>query len=276
MYLMYVDESGDTSKYIEGTSQNSPHFILSGIIINQNDWSTQLERIKLLRKSIKDSYGLLLKDEIHSSELIRVNKTESYKKIKKSDRIKILEIYSKEISNIFNNAKIINICFNKTEFEDTIAIQNLAWSRIIQRYNNYLTKSVNDKGIIITDDTETALLRNLLRKMRIYNPTPSHYSGTYNAPTTNIIEDPFSRDSKNSYFIQTADVIAHCLYRKEYPKGSLKKYNVHNYFYNFESLLLKEASFKDDYGVVRKLKTPVKNWGNFLWPAKFIRNLQVT
>lgn len=249
---MYVDESGDAGKFIQDHSLNSRHFILSGIIINQNDWSSQLERLKLLRKSFKASFGLLLREEIHSSELIRVNKTESYKKIKKRDRIKILEIYSKEIPNIFNNSKIINICLDKTEFEATIEIQTLAWSRLIQRFNTYLSKSVNDKGIIITDDTTTTLLRNLLRKMRVYNPTPSHYSGSYNAPTTNIIEDPFSRDSKHSYFIQTADVIAQCLYRKEYPKGSLKKYNVHNYFYNFESLLLKEASSKDELGIVRK------------------------
>ena len=35
MHFMYVDESGDAGKYIEGVSQNTRHFILSGIIINQ-------------------------------------------------------------------------------------------------------------------------------------------------------------------------------------------------------------------------------------------------
>ncbi|MGD8782648.1 MAG: DUF3800 domain-containing protein [Ignavibacteria bacterium] len=253
MYFLYVDESGDTGKYIEGQSENSPHYILSGLLVNQDDWQTYLDRLKLLRQSFKETFGLLLKEEVHASELIRINKTEAYRKIKKQDRIKLLKIYSEQIPIIFNNSKIINICLLKKDFDQTIEIQSIAWSRLIQRFNNYLSKVVNDKGIIITDDTDTALLRNLLRKMRVYNPTPSLFGKSYyNVPTTNIIEDPFSRDSKHSYFIQSVDVIAQCLYRKEFPKGSLKKYNVHNYFYNFESILLKEASSYDDYGIVRK------------------------
>ncbi len=85
-----------------------------------------------------------------------------------------------------------------------------------------------------------------------YNPVPSHYGGAHNVPTVNIIEDPFFRDSKHSYFIQAVDTITHVLYRKEYPKGSLKKYNVHKYFNLLESILLREASSNDELGVVCK------------------------
>jgi hypothetical protein len=67
----------------------------------------------------------------------------------------------------------------------------------------------------------------------------------------NILEDPFSRSSHHSYFIQTTDVISHLLYRKEYPKGSLKKYNLDKVFELLEPILIKKASKNDPLGIVR-------------------------
>jgi len=132
-------------------------------------------------------------------------------------------------------------------------IFDLAWSRLLQRYDIYLKKEAKDKGIVVVDDTDSIKLQNLQRKMRVYNPIPSHFSeGTYNAPINNILEDPFSRTSNQSYFIQTVDVIAHLLYRKEYPKGSLKKFGLEYQFSKFEPILLKKASKLDNLGIVRK------------------------
>jgi len=48
------------------------------------------------------------------------------------------------------------------------------------------------------------------------------------------------------------DVIAHVLYRKEYPKGSLKKFGLEHFFDILEPVLLKEAAKGDDFGIVRK------------------------
>ena len=120
------------------------------------------------------------------------------------------------------------------------------------RYNRYLNVTQKSKGIIVSDDTENAKVKSILRKLRRYNSVKDNFGkGYYNAATTNIIEDIIPRDSKDSYFIQVADVIAHTLYRREYPKGSLKKYNVDKFFNNFKPILLLEASSKDNEGIVR-------------------------
>ena len=256
MYLLYVDESGDPGKIKEGQGLNSKHFILSGLIISQEDWFANLDRLKIFRKMLRDNFGLRLRDEIHCSELIRINKMEAYKSIKKKDRLKIFELFISQIPIIFDTAKVINICFDKSKFESTQDIQELAWKRLVQRSNTYLKKSVNDKGIIISDTTNETLIRNLLRKMRIYNPVSSHYGGYYNTPIDSIIEDAFMRDSKHSYFIQAVDAIAQALYRKKYPKSSLKKYNVDKYFENFRSNFT-ERSFEYRYfRCSKKIKNP--------------------
>lgn len=253
MHILYVDESGDSGKYTEGISKNSPHYILSALIISQDDWSNYLEKLKTLRGVIKEKYGLNPRVEIHASELIRVNKIDEYRAISKRKRMEILKFYSEQIPIIFDSSKVLNICLDKTSQKSKQDIQQLAWSRLIQRFDNYLTKSVKDKGIIISDTmNQESLIRNTIRKMRIYNPVPSYYGSFYDNPIKNIIEDAFSRDSKHSYFIQTADVIAQILYRKEYPKASLKKYNVDKYFNKLKPILLDDAARYDEYGIVRK------------------------
>ncbi len=244
---MYVDESGDP-----GNSQHSsPHYILTGLIIDQEDWKTCLDLLKTLRANIKASYGLQPQTEFHAMEIFRTS-SPAYKAIKKYDRINMLKFYANEIPIIFSNAKILNICLKKSDHPLILNFQNLAWNRFISRYDTYLRKTVKDKGIIICDESNENQLRNLLRKSRIYNPVPSLFGGTYNAVTQNIIEDISHRKSSLSFFIQTCDVIAHCLYRKEFPKGSLRKQSVETIFNLLDPILLKEASHTDLQGIVRK------------------------
>lgn len=248
MQLMYVDESGDPGHHI----QSSPHFILSGLVIDQDDWMSILDRLKTFRKHIKNTYGLNQRTEIHASELIRVNKIDEYKKISKTNRINILRDYCTEIPTIFDTAKLINVCIDIRQHPE-VDIFQLAWMRLLQRYDNYLKKDAKDMGVVVSDDTESVKLMRLMRKMRIYNPTPSHFSeSSYNAPADNIIEDAFARSSHHSYFIQSVDVVAHLLYRKEYPKGSLKKFRIEKQFQKLDPILLKKASKSDPYGIVRK------------------------
>jgi len=245
---MYVDESGDPGIGLHST----PHFILSGLIVHQNEWDSYLIRLKAFRKILKEKYGLNQRTEIHAKELIRISKEEAYRTIKKDDRINLLKEYCVEIPNIFDTAKIINVSLVKADFTETGKIQEVAWQRLIQRYDTFLKKSSDNNGIIISDDTDSSVLMQLHRKMRVYNPIPSHFGGSYNAPTDSIIEDIFMRSSHHSYFIQTVDVVSHLLYRKEYPKGSLRKYNLEAQFDKLEPILLKEASRGDTMGIVRK------------------------
>ena len=247
MYIMYVDESDDPGKH----PMSSPHFILSGLIVHQSEWDKYLSRIRSLRKSLKLKYGLNQRTEFHTAELIRIQKIEEYKKINKSNRINIIKDYCGEMPLIFDTAQIINVCIRIAEHPNQ-DIFNLAWSRLLQRFDTYLKKEGKDKGVIVSDDTDSLKLMSLQRKMRVYNPIPSHYSGTYDAPIDSIIEDTFSRSSHHSYFLQSVDVVAHMLYRMEYPKGSLKKYGLEHQFKKLEPILLKHASKNDDYGIVRK------------------------
>ncbi len=201
---------------------------------------------------MREKYGLSLKTELHAAELIRVNKTDEYKKISKSNRVMIIKEFIRNMPIIFNDAKIINVCFRKEDHPEVPEFQTIAWTRLIQRYDTYLKKTATEKGIIVCDDSDEPLIRGLLRKMRVYNPVPSHFTDYYNVPTDNIIEDVFTRRSHHSYYIQAVDFVSHILYRKEYPKGSLKKFGLEKLFDDLEPILFKQASKSDPLGIVRK------------------------
>ncbi len=270
MYIMYVDESGDPGPYNGKDDGNSRHFILSGLIIPIKAWNESFRQLKDSRRRIRQSYGLAMREELHAAELVRINKIIAYRQIKKADRIAILISFLREMPSILAYAKVINICLDKEKIAKKDGdspdskihardidspdpkIKTLAWSRLIQRFDNFLKKADGSQGILVADGMEDTEIRALLRKMRVYNWMPSHYGKPYNRPVEHVIEDPFHRDSKHSYFTQAADVIAHSLYRMEYPKGSLQKFGLDRGFRYLEPILLKEASSGDPLGIVRK------------------------
>lgn len=249
MYLMYVDESGDPGR----SKHSSEHFILSGLIISENDWNTYLSNLKWFRGVLKTTYNLSPRVELHAAELIRINNIEEYKQIRKTQRIEIIKLFLKVMPRLFPEGRIINICFKKNEHPSLEEFQTRAWTRLIQRYDTFLKKTVQSRGIIICDESDEPLIRGLLRQMRVYNPVTSKYgTPTLQVPTNNIIEDVFIRRSQHSYFIQAVDFIAHGLYRKEFPKGSLKKFGLEKAFDQLEPILFKQASGYDKMGIVRK------------------------
>ncbi|MCF7939849.1 MAG: DUF3800 domain-containing protein [Spirochaetales bacterium] len=251
MKFVYVDESGDPGKFV---GSNTKHYILSGIIVDVEDWARNLGELVLLRKSIKSEFNLSVREEIHAAELVRIKNMDSYRSIRKHDRVLMLKRIASEIPVIFRNSKIINIRIDKEKipYPDEGDYSTIAWKRFIQRYDTYLKKE-DAKGMVFADDGNETLIRNLVRKMRKYNPVPSRYSSNYkNVVTDNIIEDPILRDSKHSYFIQVADIITYALFQFLYPKGSLKKYGLNRIFLFLEPILLKEASSSNEFGIVER------------------------
>lgn len=205
-----------------------------------------------MRKYFSEKFGLGVITEIHASELIRISKIKQYKKITKTNRLNILKEYATFIPSIFGQAKLINICLKKSNHPNTSDFCLLAYNRLINRYESFLIRTAKDEGMIIADDSSEIKLRNLLRKMRIYNPTPSSRSeSSYNFKITRVIEDMVHRRSHTSYFIQTVDVIAYLLKSKEFPKGSTKKYNLDKLFDKLLPIIHKPASPRDQFGIVR-------------------------
>jgi len=168
MYLMYVDESGDSGLI------NSPtrFFVLSAIIIHEVNWRSFLDDFIGFRRSLKQTKGIKINEEIHASHFI--NSPGSLVRIKRNDRLDILKqcldwLSSKPI------VSVITISVDKQRYSGDVF--ELAWSRLIQRFENTIQhgnfpgpKNADERGLILPDNTEGKKLTILLRKMRHFNP----------------------------------------------------------------------------------------------------------
>lgn len=236
MYFMYVDESGDPGRY---NGSNTPHFILSGLLVAEQEWAAGLARMLAFREAIKEATGLEKKTEFHSSELIRPHKLEVYKTIHKSVRVRLLKSFIGQLSACFPGGRILSVCLDKQQLATESNYQELAWRRLLRGFDDFLGRQ-GQLGIVLSDDTNEAALRVLFRAMR-----------RESQPITAILEDVVCRQSIHSYYVQAVDAIAFCLYQQEYGRGSSRKFDLHQLFKTLDGLLLKEAAPLDPQGIIR-------------------------
>ncbi len=253
MYLMYVDESGDAGL----TNSPTRYFVLSGLIIHELRWQTNLDILISFRNRMRRSFGLRLREEFHSSHMI--SSPGDLKRIKRNDRLTMIRAFSKEIPKMID-VNIINIVIDKQNKPVNFDVFEAAWNALIQRFENTISyrnfpgpTNSDERGFIFCDHTDDKKLFQMLRRMRRYNPIPhqkSYGSGFRNLPLHYIIEDPSFRDSSKSYFIQAVDLVAFLLYQRLSPNSYIIKKSAQNYFNNLKPVLCKVASSNDPDGIV--------------------------
>jgi len=113
-------------------------------------------------------------------------------------------------------------------------------------------------ALLIMDEGKNVRQTRLLRRMAVYNYIPSRYgvwfdTGTRskNFPIERVIEDPWFKDSRESYFIQLADFCAYALLRRENQLPSKNKYGIHEAFALLEPVLFRDATRYDPDGIIR-------------------------
>jgi hypothetical protein len=162
MYLMYVDESGDTGLVRSPTQ----HFALSGIVVHESRWRDFIEALIKFRRTLKTVYGLPVRAEIHASEFINHRSFDLPRYI----RLAILRNSLDELSK-FNFISITNVIVNKVVKPANYDVFEVAWMTLFQRFENTMSYGNlpgghrNDCGLVITDATAGTKLKRLVRKM---------------------------------------------------------------------------------------------------------------
>lgn len=257
MYLIYVDESGDVGL----TNSPTRFFVLSGLVVHELRWRSTFEAIVAFRRDLRQRYGLKLRDEIHAHAFI--HRPAELARIPKSLRVRILrDVIDFQAS--MSDVSVLNVVVDKSGKSAGYNVFDNAWMVFLQRFHNTLSyrnfpgpRNPQDLGMLIADQTDEVRLRKLVRRLRRYNPVPHDQQyAQRNAPGYRqllmdlIVEDPVTRDSKHSYFVQLADVNAFFLYQKMAPNTYLKKKGAQNYFNRLDPVLCKVASRTHPQGIV--------------------------
>lgn len=134
--------------------------------------------------------------------------------------------------------KIFSIVVDKTG--KTNEVFELSWGALLMRFENTIrqgnftgSSNLQEKGIVLSDNTDVEKLTKLMRKMRHYNNVPNNTSfyneGYRNLKLTEVIEDPVFRNSQNSLLHQMNDVVAYCLRQRYEPNNYMKRKGGHNF-----------------------------------------------
>lgn len=227
MFLMYVDESGDCGLPSNGSPTN--FFALSAIIIHENKWNSLLQELISFRQNLKTTKGLKMREEIHAIKFI--NKPGELKRIPRNDRLDILKQCIDWLA-VHPDVSVISVVVDKRNKSGEIF--ELAWERLIQRFENTIQKKnfpgsspIEERGMILPDNTDNKKLKNLVRKMRRYNFVPNIQSlygqGYRSMALSYVIEDPFLKDSADSYFHQMVDVVVYFVRQIFEPNAYTRK-----------------------------------------------------
>ena len=251
MYLMYVDESGDTG--LSGSP--TTHFALSGLVIHESRWRDFVNQMPVFRKTMKTVYGLPVRTEMHAAHFIQGPPVPG---MKRHIRLAILRNFLDEIAKM-NFISITNVVVSKAGKAPTYDVFTNAWQALFQRfentlrYGNFPGAHRNDYGLVLTDATDGRKLQSMVRKMAVYNPVPhmAHIgSGYRNLPILRVIEDPHPKDSKDSYFIQACDTCAYFLLQSIKPNSFIRRQSAQNYVGRLRAVLNTRASTSNALGIV--------------------------
>lgn len=257
MYLMYVDECGDTGMG-NGASEL---FILSALVIHESRWTDVMTRLHEQRVVFEERYGLPVGVELHAGEMLgRTSKT--YSAIGKRDRALMLRDTVKLEAEMADSIRSINVVNDKRCKSFGYDVFGITWDVLINRFENTIEhgnfpypdgSNGRESGLIIVDETDEKKLRQLVRKMRHGNYITSMYDHDVKVrhDLKYVIEDPLHKRSDTSMLIQTCDVNSYFLKQTMLPNATVTRYKVKNLFYMLEPILVKQATRNDPYGVVR-------------------------
>lgn len=251
MYLMYVDESGDTGRKAGSTR----YFCLSGLVVHEANWRDLINRLLAHKRVLRQNYGLPVRAELHASEYMN----SQVFGLQKHDRLAILRNTLDEVAKI-PFVSITNIVIDKQGKPAAYDVLQAAWGTLFQRFENTLGYGnfpggfKKDFGMVITDAVAGKSLMRLMRRMAVFNPIPNnsfHGPGTRNIPIVKIIEDPSGRDSEDSLPIQICDVAAYFLKQSIDPSVYMQKKSAQNYFSRLAPVLNTYASRTNKLGIVQ-------------------------
>lgn len=253
MYLMYVDESGDSGIHQSPTR----YFVLSALIVHELDWHIVLDDLISFRRHLAQTKRLKISDEIHASHFI--NNPKELVRIKRNDRLDILKQCIKWTA-AHQNISIMSVVVDKNTCKSDVF--EIAWDRLIQRFSNTITrknfpvpaefnKKLRQTGIVLPDNTDGQKLQKIMRRKRRYNPIPNmQNNGFRDQPVDNIIEDPLMKNSSTSLYIQMVDVIAYCARQLYEPNNYMKKKGAANFYAKLDNVLNKHVSLKHPLGII--------------------------
>lgn len=258
MYLVYVDETGDTGL------ENSPtHFYcLTTLLIHEDHWQEHFNRIKEMRLGLRARHSVKLNEELHATDIVSGHGISYKYRLNQEQR---LDIFAQTIQciSMLEGAKMFSVCICKDSLtRRDFDVLGFAWTLLSTRVH-YTVNRLNsvtgrkDKTILIPDDSQNIKIRKLLRKLRVFNPIWAD-GRMENIRLDSIIEDPLFSASTHSYFLQMCDMVAYVAVAKNVKIRKFEPYQFEQIYQRLDPVLEKSVCKENAEAIVYfpKIKRP--------------------
>jgi hypothetical protein len=208
MHLVYYDEAGDDGFPVYA----SPFFVLSAVYCPALDWRENFDLIAGFKRQLSKDFNFPFNLEIHSRELLLNKKPYSPLRLTGAERTEIVIRFCHLAAQLSLRA-ITTVVVKPWIRNPDFPVLDRALSYSVNRIETDLRGSGANRFLIITDDGRVAKMRSTTRRMQKINYVPSMFENTaYQRDIRRLIEDPLPKDSRESYFIQLADMLAFLFY----------------------------------------------------------------
>lgn len=213
MFFAYFDESGDTGFDSSPTST----FALTALLVDDRRWLSALDQTVAFRRFLRDQFRIPTRAELKASWLVH-NKGDirpcglTYQ-ARMAAYAAAMRFQRK--SGVF---RTFTILIDKSKIANRPSdVREIAWRFAIQRLERF-GRAEKENLHVIPDEGHGDFIVKKIRAMRRFSHVPSAYgTGALKRDATNIVEDASERNSRESYFVQLADLNAYAAFRKVFP-----------------------------------------------------------
>lgn len=220
MYLGYIDESGSDGPVTAGGSLT---FTLACVLVECAKWPAIFDETIEYRRYLAKQFRIPVRAELKANYLLRNSGPLRPLHLSESARHAVY----RGLLRFQGKAGLMTfaVVIRKDVMERQGSPHNprvVAWEYLLQRLERFTTKN-GTQVFIIHDEGEAKLVRSLARKARRAGSAGSAFgTGSIRVPAKLIIDDPSTRKSHESYFLQFADLNAYAAFRHYYPPPARK------------------------------------------------------
>jgi Protein of unknown function (DUF3800) len=205
MHFLYVDESGDSGD----KPGASGHFILSALLIHHVDRQEAKVATLGMRQRLQDHFGLPLQAELHASEFLGRN--ERHLNLPWNLRYRCA---LHAVGFLLRTPTIVPLRVTIEKSLPPTDAYGQAWKRLLELASQHrATRSAHrcdSSGLIVVGGGHRAAPRHRL------------LHGLHAELRDDIIDLPFGLDSRDSQFLQLADLLAYLTKQEECPSKAFR------------------------------------------------------
>lgn len=212
MYLAYIDESGSKGAVESGGSKS---FTLGCVLVRATQWAGAFDGVIGYRRFLKKQFGVPVRVEVKANYLLQNGGPLRPLGLSESARFAIYRGFLRLQAKL--ELRAFAIVINKEKLASDRDPHQTAWDFLLQRLERLSTRQ-DTQTLLIHDEGDALAVRTLARLSRRAGIAGSTFgSGFLKRPFRGLIDDPVSRDSQQSYFLQLADLNAYAAFRRIFP-----------------------------------------------------------